>query len=143
MTNNSTLGASVGEYVTIGTLETESVKPGSKLEQVLGTAVDTNTLTVRANGNNDGFGLRFNHASGEAVNVCYNVAAIPLIGKNSLIGVYGSDCGEYGVPKFRDDLDLLNRFDYYGWYWYGGVGVVQKRVVLGKCAVSRFVLGYN
>jgi len=47
------------------------------------------------------------------------------------------------VPKFRDDLDLLNRFDYYGWYWYGGVGVVQKRVVLGKCAVSRFVLGYN
>jgi len=136
-------GLAVGNYITIGTLETESVNPGSNLEQVMITAVDSATLTIRANGNNDGFGLRFNHASGESVVEAYNVAAIPLIGKNSLIGVYGSDCGEYGVPKFRDDLDLLNRFDYYGWYWYGGVGVVQKRVVLGKCAVSRFVLGYN
>jgi len=141
-------GIVAGNYITIGTLETESVNPASNLEQVMVTVVNpdgdnANELTIRANGNNDSFGLRFSHASGESVVEAYNVAAIPLIGKNSLIGVYGSDCGEYGVPKFRDDLDLLNRFDYYGWYWYGGVGVGQKRVVLGKCAVSRFVLGYN
>lgn len=136
-------GLAAGDYITIGTLETESVSPGANLEQVLVTGVDSSTLTIRANGNNDSFGLRFNHASGESVVQAYNVAAIPLIGKNSLLGVHGSDSGRLGVPKFKDDLDLLDRFSYYGWYWYGGVGVIQKKMVLGKCAVSRSVLGYN
>jgi hypothetical protein len=136
-------GMAAGNYLTVGTLETESVNPGANLEQVYITNVNGTTITVRANGNNDNFGFRFNHASGESVVEAYNVAAIPLIGKDSLIGVYGSDSKEYGIPKFRDDLDILNRFDYYGWYWYGGVGVIQKKIVLGKCAVSRSIIGFN
>jgi hypothetical protein len=144
----SASGIVAGNYITIGTRETEAVSPGANLEQVLVTQVDpdsdnANELVIRAHGNNDSFGLRFNHASGEAVNEAYNVAAIPLIGKNSLLGVHGSDSGRLGVPKFKDDLDLLDRFSYYGWYWYGGVGIIQKKMVLGKCAVSRSVLGYN
>jgi len=135
--------AAVGDYLTIGTTETESVAPGNNLEQVLITAVNTNTLTVRANGVADDFGLRFNHAAGEAVIKSYNVAAIPLIGKNSLIGVYGSDTGKYGKALERDDIDIMKLIKHYGWYWFGGVGVIQKNIVLGKCAISKWVLGYN
>lgn len=140
----SATGLSVGDYITIGTLETESVNPGSNLEQVLITGVSSTTLTIRANGANDSFGLRFSHASGESVVEAYNVAAIPLIGKNSLIGVYSSDAGQYGVPIVTDGtLDTLKRMKYYGWWWYGGVGAIQKRLMLGKVAVSKHTLGFN
>lgn len=140
----SATGLAAGNYITLGTLETESVNPANNLEQVLITGVDSTTLTIRANGHNDGFGLRFDHASGESVVEAYNVAAIPLIGKNSLLGVYSSDAGQYGVPVVTDGtLDLLRRFKYYGWWWYGGVGVIQKRIMLGKAAVSKWMIGYN
>ena len=94
-------------------------------------------------GKNGGFGLRYNHAAGESVTTGYNVAAVPIIGKNSLLGLFGSDCGRYGTPIEKDGLDTLNRIKYYGWYWYGGVGVIQKHIVLGLCACSRRVLGTN
>ncbi len=144
VTVTSATGLSAGDYITIGTLETYSTNPGANLEQVLITAVDSTTLTIRANGMNDGFGLRFNHANGESVVEAYNVGAIPLIGKNSLIGVYSSDAGQYGVPVLTDGtLDTLKRMKYYGWWWYGGVGAIQKRIMLGKVALSRWHIGYN
>jgi hypothetical protein len=142
---SSAAGIVAGNYITIGTIETESVNPGSNLEQVLVTNVSTNALTIRANGVGSGFGLRFNHASGEAVNETYNVAAIPIIGKNSLIGVYGSETGKYGTAFERDDLDVASLIKYYGWKWFGGVGRVEKFIVLGKVALAATagVLGYN
>jgi len=144
VTVTSATGLAVGNYITIGTLETNSVAPGANLEQVMITAVNDTTLTIRANGANDSFGLRFNHASGESVVEAYNVGAIPLIGKNSLIGVYSSDAGQYGVPIVTDGtLDTLKRMKYYGWWWYGGVGAIQKRVMLGKVAVSKWTIGIN
>jgi N4-gp56 family major capsid protein len=139
----STLGAAVGLYATVGTLETESVNPGNNLEQVQITAVNTNALTVRSLGRKGDFGLRYDHAAGEAVNIKYNVASIPLIGKNSLIGVYGSSTGKYGQPVAKSGMDLLNRFVYMGWYWYGGLGVVNRNMILGRCAVTKFMLGPN
>jgi hypothetical protein len=71
------------------------------------------------------------------------VAAIPLIGKNSILGIHGSDSGRYGTPKAKTGLDYLDRFDYYGWYWFGGVGCIQKRLMLGKCALAKWLLGFN
>jgi len=139
----SATGLTAGDYITIGTLETESVNPGSNLEQCLITNVSSTTLTVRCNGVGGGFGLRFDHAASESVVEAYNVAAIPIIGKNSLIGVYASETGKYGIPKMKTGLDLLDRFTYMGWYWYGGLGIVQKNLILGKVAVSKWTLGYN
>jgi N4-gp56 family major capsid protein len=140
-------GLSAGNYATIGTLETESVNPGSNLEQVYIVSSNASsgaaTLTIRANGVADDFGLRFNHAAGESVVEADNVAAIPLIGKNSLLGVYGSDTGKYGKALERDDIDIMKRIKHYGWYWFGGVGVIQKNIVLGKCAITGSILGYN
>lgn len=140
-------GLSAGNFITIGTIESETVNPGSNQEQVYIVSSTASsgaaTLTIRGKGET-GFGLRFDHASAEAVTEGPNVAAIPIIGKNSLIGVYGSDSGRYGIPKAKiGGLDYLDRFSYYGWYWYGGVAVLQRNILLAKCAMSRGVYGYN
>jgi len=134
---------SAGDYLTVGTQETESVNPGNNLEQVLVTGVSSTTITIRANGVGGSFGLRFDHATSEAVRETYNVASIPIIGKNSLMGVYASETGKYGIPKMKTGLDLLDRFTYMGWYWYGGLGIVQKNMILGRVALSKWMLGYN
>lgn len=141
-------GLSVGNYVTVGTLETESVSPGSNLEQVLITAASgssgSGNITVRANGLAEDWGLRFDHAASESVVEAYNVAAMPLFGKGSFIGKFGADSGQYGLTKSKiGGLDLLDRFSYFGWYWYGGIGIITKRVVLGKVSVSGWIKGYN
>lgn len=140
----------VGDVVSIGTTETYSASPGSNRENALVTAVSTVTLTVRGMGKGEGFGLRFDHATGEAVDVAYDVAAIPLIGKNSLVGRFGADTGKYGVPIVRGltretARDFMGREAEWGWYWYGGLGVVQKNMLLGKVALTaaNHMLGYN
>ena len=76
-----TLGAAVGDYVTLEVPETEATAPTAKTEQgqVISIA-NTNDLTVRFNGANEDWGARFAHDSGIHVTVCYNVAAIPLLG---------------------------------------------------------------
>lgn len=143
ITVQSATNLTAGDFVTIGQVETESLAPARNLEQVKIISVSSNTLTIQGNGPNDAFGLRFNHASGESVVEAANVAAIPLIGKNSIIGVHGSDAGRYGVAKVKDGLDYLDRFRYFGWYWFGGTACVQKRIILGKCATTKWTIGYN
>lgn len=139
----------VGDYLTIGTVETESVSPGANLEQVLVTAVVSTTLTVRSLGtykpdsNNKTSGLLYDHASGEAVVETYNVAALPIIGRNSVIGVHGSSTGRYGKSGYTDGLDILGRFGYVWWYWYGGVARVDRNLLLGKVATTKWTLGSN
>lgn len=139
----------VGDYLTIGTVETESVSPGANLEQVLVTAINSTTLTVRSLGtfkpdsNGKMSGLRFDHAVGEAVVETYNVAALPIIGKNSIMGVHGSSTGRYGKSGYTDGLDILGRFGYVWWYWYGGVARVDRNLILGKVATSKWTLGSN
>lgn len=139
----SASGLSVGDYITIGTVETYSVNPGSNLEQVEITGVNSTTLTIRGNGVGENFGLRFDHTIAESVVEAPNVASIPLIGKGSLIGVHGSDCGREGLPVLTEDLDLLKRFRYWGWYWFGGLGIRQKKIIVGKCTTTKFMRGYN
>jgi hypothetical protein len=144
-------GFGVGNVLTLGTLETGSVSPGSNLENVLITAeTSTYVRAIRGMGKGEGFGLRFDHATGESVVEAYDVAAIPLIGKNSIIGRYGADTGKYGIPIVRGltratARDFLGREAEWGWYWYGGVGVVQKNMLLGKVALTAAnkMLGYN
>ena len=140
----SDTNCSVGQYLTIGTKETETTSPGSNLEQVLVTGIgSTPTIDIKAMGVGNDFGLRFDHADAEAVACTSNVAAIPLLGKQSILGIHGSDCGRYGKAITKEGLDLLDRFKYFGWYWYGGVATVQKRVILGKCVLPHGHLGYN
>lgn len=139
-----------GDYVTVGTTETESTAPGSNLEQVrvVASGSGAGAITIRGMGlnkpdsNNKSTGLMFDHANGEVVKETQNVCAVPIIGKNSLMGVYGSRTGRYGQSGFKTGLDILDRFGYVWWYWYGGVARVDRYLLLGKVAVKSYTLGY-
>lgn len=137
-------GLDDGNYITLGTLETESVNPGNNLEQVMivsgGT---TTTLVIRGIGNGTNWGLKYDHASGESVIEAPNVGDITLLGKGSVKGVFASRTGKYGQPKLKTGLDLLDRFVYSGWYWYGGFARVEKYIVNGRFAITKNILGSN
>ncbi len=139
----SATGLTAGDFIAIGTVETESVNPGANLEMVQITGVSGTTLTVRGLGDGTGFGLRFDHAAGEAVTEAPSVADIPIIGRNSLIGVYGARTGRYGQAIMKEGLDILDRIAYFGWYWYGGVARVEKNLILGRVALTKQTIGYN
>ncbi len=147
-------GLVAGDYVVLGTIETESLTAAQMAaagnrETVLITAAagssGAGNLTVRGVGNKPGnFGCRFDHAAAESIVEAPAVASIPLIGKNSIIGVHGSSTGRYGIPKMVDGtLDILGRIAYFGWYWYGGCAINDNMCILGRCAVSKSVVGYN
>jgi len=133
----SSTGIAIGDYLTVGTLESDTA------EQVR-VMSGSGPWTIQGVGQGpSSFGLRFAHASGEAVTEATNVGCIPLIGKNSLKGVYGARTGKYGQFIVKDGLDLLNRFVYFGWYWYGGIGRVERYILRGECAITAGMLGYN
>lgn len=131
----SATGLAAGDYITLGTLEANDA------EQVQITAVAGTTLTIKGGGNSPGnLGCAYAHASGAAVTEAPNVAAIPVIGKNSTKGVYGAD-GRYGVLTLAEGLDILQtggqgRFVYPGWTWFGGVGIWPRYVIRGECVAS-------
>jgi N4-gp56 family major capsid protein len=139
----SAANIAAGVYLTVGTAETETAAPGTNLEQIYVTAAvsDTDLVTIQGVGDGTNLGFRYAHAAGEAVTRNCNVGAIPVIGKNSLLGAHGSSCGRFGIPKFKEGLDLLDRIFYTGWYWYGGVTRVERNLILGKCALSQGTIG--
>ena len=132
-------GLAAGDWITIGTLESATA------EQVQITdASGTPTLTVKGAGNGaSNFGLKYAHADAEAVTEAANVAAICLLGANSVKGLYGSNTGKYGKSVIKEDIDSLNRLLSLGWYWYGGLGIVPKYVLRGEVACGQNIFGGN
>ena len=137
----SATGLAAGDYITLGTLEANDA------DQVQITVVSGTDLTIKGGGNTPGnLGCAYAHASGAAVTEAANVAAVPIIGKNSLKGVHGDDTGRYGIATLAEGLDVLQtggqgRFVYPGWYWFGGVGIWTRYLIRGECAVSFGHLG--
>ena len=130
-------GLAAGDFITIGA--------GATQEQVQITdAAATPTLTIRGAGNAaSNFGLRWAHADAEAVTEAHNVAAICLLGANSVKGIYGANTGKYGKSVIKVDIDSLNRQISLGWYWYGGIGIVPKYVLRGEASIVQHVFGGN
>lgn len=125
-------GIIVGDYITIGTLE------ATKAETVRVTVVATNTLTVVGSGNKaSSLGLKYAHADGEAVTEGAFAAALPVIGRNSIKGIHGSNTGRYGTAMVKPGtLDILERFIYHGWKNHLGVSVWPRYVIRGEVAVG-------
>jgi len=138
VTSVTTPAIAAGDWLTIGTLESATA------EQVQVTKVETLKLTIRGAGNGaSNFGLKWAHASGDAVTEAANVAAICLIGANSVKGVYGSNTGKFGKSVIKENIDSLNRLLSLGWYWYGGLGIVEKYVLRGEFYCKQHVFGGN
>lgn len=103
-------GLVAGDFITVGTLESAAA------EQVQITGVSGSDLTIRGIGASIGtFGFKNAHAAGIAVTEAANVGALPVIGKNSVIGTYGASWGQFGQPTTKEGLDILDRFLYLGY----------------------------
>lgn len=140
-TNTSGTQIAAGDFILIGT------KEAADAEQVQVTEVGDDpytTLTIRGAGNAvDNFGLKYAHPDAATVTEAPNVAAICLLGANSVKGVYGSNTGKYGKSVIKENIDSLNRLLSLGWYWYGGIGIVEKYVLRGEVACAQYVFGSN
>jgi N4-gp56 family major capsid protein len=131
-------GLAAGNWIVVGALETADT------EQVQITAVNGSDLTILGRGNAAGnFGLMYAHANGAAVLEAANVAAIPIVGANSLKGIYAGETGLYGraFVGFADQVE--KRLLDFGWVWYGGIGIVQKFIIRGEVAIATGHLGDN
>lgn len=129
-----------GDWITIGTLEADDA------EQVQITAVGDDpytTLTIVGAGNAVGNrGLKYAHAALVAVTEAANVAAVPIVGRNSCKGVYAKAYGLHGKSVIKDkNVDLLDRMVALGWTWFGGVGIFPKLVLRGEFAITNQLYG--
>ena len=128
----SASGIAAGDFITLGTLE------ALKSETVKVTVVAGTTLTVAGAGNKaSNLGLKYAHLSGEAVTEAAFVGAIPVIGRNSLHGVYAANTGRYGVPVLTEGIDILQRFIYQGWKAHFGVGLWERYIIRGEFSLTR------
>jgi len=140
ITSITTPAIVAGDWITIGTLEAADVEQ-VQVTSIAGGATD---VTIRGAGNAaSNFGLKYDHPAGAVVNESANVAAICLIGRNSVKGVYGSNTGKFGKSVIKPNIDSLNRLVSLGWYWYGGLGIVPKYVLRGEVATKQKVFGSN
>ena len=109
---------SSGDWLNIGTEETSSTfyPTNERVKYVSGTT----TVTIQGSGPNGG--LRFDHASGEAVNNNDNVYPVLFGGPSSIAKLFDAPTGEYGTLYGPEISGLLHQFTSFSWKWYGGYG---------------------
>lgn len=139
-------GLTAGDFITIGTVESGTTRYPTT-EQVLITAASASsgaaTLTIQGAGNTlENEGLRYAHVSGTAVVEAPNVFAIPVLGPESIVGLYSSVTGVDGLQDVHPHQGVVNgRFWDYTWWWIGGVKGIPKFCVRGEFATRTSIYG--
>lgn len=119
----------VGRTLTIGTEETgNTFYPTNEIVRVdadysSGTTVDV----ISSEGNN---GLRYDHASGEAVRNADSVYPVAFGSPGSLIKVYATDIGEFGKVVGPKPIGNAETFGGVFYKYYGGYGLVGDNWLL-------------
>lgn len=116
----------VGDRLTLGTEETSTTLYPTN-EIVIVTAIDTLAISFVGQGENGG--LKYDHASGEAVRNADSVASVIFGGPESMAKVYDTAVGEYGqmIAPYKDGS--VEQFTKAGWKWYGGYGIISDNRV--------------
>lgn len=106
----------VGDFVMIGTHETgDTHYPTNERVQVV--SVVSTTIGISGEGPNGG--LRFDHASGDAVSNDDNVGTVVFGGTKSLAKIYDPITGEFGEVLPPEKIGALKHIYQLGWKWYG------------------------
>jgi len=112
----SAANISVGNWLTIGTLETANTHYSTN-ERVQVVSVVSTTIGISGEGANGGF--RFDHASGVTVSNADNVGTVTFGGTKSLAKIYDPITGEYGEVLHPEKVGALKHIYQLGWKWYG------------------------
>lgn len=133
----SATGIAGGQTLTIGTEETGNTHyPTNELVRVSDLYVSGTTVDVIGEGSNGG--LRFDHASGEAVRNADNVYPALFCGPMSLVKLYEASMdNEYGTVVGPIKNGKLEQFASIGWKFYGNYGrPVESWLLRGEYASS-------
>lgn len=117
----------VGEWWTIGTEETGDTHYPTN-ERVKPVSAVTTTITFIGEGENGGF--RFDHASGVGVRNADSVYTIVFAGPQSLVKLFATDVGQYGMTVGPKKSGILDQFASLGWKYYGQYGRLTEHRVL-------------
>jgi len=131
-----TSGASMaqGQSYLIGTHETGDTHYETN-ERVECISVSGTTIGIAGEGANGG--LRFAHASGEAVSNDDSVFPVVFGGPYSLAKLYDESIGEYGEIVGPRKGGSLDQFGHVGWKYYGNYGRwVESWILRGEFASS-------
>jgi len=132
-------GIAVGDWLTIGTIESGATQQPTT-EQVYVTSVNGTTIGIQGAGPN--FGFKFAHDSGQPVTEAANVFAMPIFGRNSLVGYYDAEIGREGQLDHKEAPTAIpGRLWNYSWYWVGGVSMVDSNIVRAEFATTMGVHG--
>lgn len=135
--NVGTAGSNIqaGRYLNIGTRETGNTHYPMN-ERVKVYASYSTGLTISAIGEGANGGLRFPHASGEAVNNNDSVYPVVWGSPASLVKLYANGLGagdplasgmdEYGCVVGPKLDGIVNQFWSIGWKWYGQYGRISE-----------------
>jgi N4-gp56 family major capsid protein len=125
----SATSITVGRTLTIGTEETgNTFRPTNEIVRVSdlyssGTTVDV----ISSEGNN---GLRYDHASGEAVRNADNVYPVAYGSPGSLVKVYAEEIGEFGKVVGPKPLGNAETFAGVFYKFYGGYGRIGENWIM-------------
>lgn len=106
-----------GDWMLIGNIETGNTHY-SKNEYVYVTAVSGTDITILGNSANGG--LVYDHLAGVTVSNADNVYPLVFGGPASLVKLFASDVGEFGMVVGPEEAGLLHQFRHIGWKYYGG-----------------------
>jgi N4-gp56 family major capsid protein len=135
-------GATAGEYLSIGTIESVANGENSEAETVLVTTGGSTTYTVTGAGPNGG--LLYDHDSGEAVTDAYDVHATVFLGAQSLGMAHTNEDGMSRDPYLLppEVTGLLKQFNSMGWKWFGGFGrIADSRLFRVEHTAARQIIG--
>jgi N4-gp56 family major capsid protein len=132
-------GISVGDWLTIGTLESSTAEQVQVLTMPDGSGGGQVTCTFRGAGNKIGnWGLKYDHLASVAVTEAANVGAVTVLGPESIIGYPMQGYGKIPKSGVKSNAGTVvpNTWNDYWWIWCGGFGHVDKYIVRGECAIN-------
>jgi N4-gp56 family major capsid protein len=141
----SATGIAVGNYLTIGTVESaETEYPTTEQVKVTSIAASP-VISVQGIGNTkSNQGLKYAHSSGAAVTEADNVAAVPILGQHSIVGAYPESVGRDGeVHVHEAPSRIQGRFWDYDWYAVLGLSPVPGNIVRGQFGTAGHIFGPN
>ena len=117
----------VNIYFGIGTEETDSTHyPKNEIVRFISHV--SGVMTIVGEGANGG--LRFTHATGEAVSNSDNVYTIVFGGPRSLAKVYQPSVGPFGTVVGPKMDGIVDQFVTLGWKFYGQYGIISQNRIL-------------
>jgi len=126
--DSTATNAAYGLFLMVGTPETSTTFYSYRNERFKYLSGSSATITLLGSAPNGG--LRWAHAVTETVNNSDSVYTILFAGPQSLVRVYATNIGPYGLVGQPKTSGLLDQFHSLGWKYYGNYGLISQNRVM-------------